>query len=73
MHSVTVAQSNPGIPGLRGSQSVVVHVIWDPNYVPLLSLSAVITAAALIFGHSLLVRRVERSYLEKPVLSLSLE
>ena len=38
---VTVAQSIPKIPGLRGSQSVIVHVIRDPNYCPLYSLSAV--------------------------------
>ena len=73
IHSVTVAQSTSEIPGLRGSQSVIVHVIRDSKYVPLLSLSAVITAAALIYSHSLSVRRVERSYLGKLVLSLSLE
>ena len=38
---VTVAQSIPEIPGLRGSQSVIVHVIRDPNYCPIYSLSAV--------------------------------
>ena len=45
---VMVAQSIPEIPGLRGSQFVIVHVIRDPNYVPLHSLCAVITAAALL-------------------------
>ena len=37
---ITVAQSIPEILGLGGSQSVIVHVIRDPNYCPLNSLSA---------------------------------